>query len=81
MSNLKKFGQYLFLGFLDLLAGYGYKPVRSVLAYLIIIFGFMGLYLLNAHFVTCAGYLGHLFIKIRDVCQKNREGKPRSMRM
>jgi hypothetical protein len=38
VPNLKKFGQYLFSGFLDLLAGYGYKPVRSVLAYLIIIF-------------------------------------------
>jgi uncharacterized protein YjbI with pentapeptide repeats len=48
----RKFGQYLFSLFLDLIAGYGYKPARSVLAYLIVIFGFMGLYLLNAHFVT-----------------------------
>lgn len=48
----KKFGQYLFSLFLDLLAGYGYRPGRSVTWYLIIIFGFMGLYLLNAHFVT-----------------------------
>ena len=47
-----KFGRYLFSGFLDLLAGYGYRPGRSVVAYLLIIFGFMGLYLLNAHFVT-----------------------------
>lgn len=30
----KKFGQYLFSGFLDLLAGYGYRPGRSVLWYL-----------------------------------------------
>src|SRR5260370_8291648 len=37
---------------LDLIAGYGYRPVRSVIAYLVIIFGFMGLYLLNAHFVA-----------------------------
>jgi hypothetical protein len=36
----KKFGQYLFSLFLDLLAGYGYRPGRSVLWYLIIIFGF-----------------------------------------
>jgi uncharacterized protein YjbI with pentapeptide repeats len=35
-----------------LLAGYGYRPLRSLIAYLVIIFGFMGLYLLNAHFVA-----------------------------
>ena len=44
-----KFGQYLFSLLLDLLAGYGYRPGRSVEAYLVVIFGFMGLYLLNAH--------------------------------
>ncbi len=44
-----KFGQYLFSLLLDLLAGYGYLPGRSVMAYLVVIFGFMGLYLLNAH--------------------------------
>jgi len=41
--------QYLFSLLLDLLAGYGYRPGRSVEAYLVVIFGFMGLYLLNAH--------------------------------
>ncbi len=35
----KKFGQYLFSGFLDLLAGYGYRPGRSVIWYLVTIFG------------------------------------------
>src|SRR5205085_2924485 len=44
-----KFGQYLFSLLLDLLAGYGYRPGRSLMAYLVVIFGFMGLYLLNAH--------------------------------
>ena len=44
-----QFGQYLFSLLLDLLAGYGYRPGRSVIAYLVVIFGFMGLYLLNAH--------------------------------
>jgi uncharacterized protein YjbI with pentapeptide repeats len=44
-----KFGQYLFSLLLDLLAGYGYRPGRSVMAYLAVIFGFMGLYLLNGH--------------------------------
>ena len=36
----RKFGQYLFSLFLDILAGYGYKPIRSVICYLVIIFGF-----------------------------------------
>src|SRR6266436_2746928 len=48
----KKIGQYLFSILLDLIAGYGYKPGRSVIAYLLLIVGFMGLYLLNAHFVA-----------------------------
>ncbi len=32
-----QFGSYLFSGFLDLLAGYGYRPLRSVFWYLFII--------------------------------------------
>ena len=52
LRRQRKFGQYLFSWLLDLLAGYGYKPERSIIAYLVIIFGFMGLYLLNAHFVA-----------------------------
>jgi hypothetical protein len=36
----RKFGQYLFSLFLDLLAGYGYRPGRSVIWYLVIIVGF-----------------------------------------
>src|SRR5258708_4545863 len=34
LRRQKKFGQYLFSGFLDLLAGYGYRPSRSVIWYL-----------------------------------------------
>jgi uncharacterized protein YjbI with pentapeptide repeats len=44
-----KFGSYLLSLLLDLLAGYGYRPGRSLMAYLVVIFSFMGLYLLNAH--------------------------------
>src|SRR6266516_456997 len=44
-----KIGQYLFSLLLDLLAGYGYRPGRSLMAYLVVIFSFMCLYLLNAH--------------------------------
>jgi hypothetical protein len=44
--------KYILSWFLYLLAGYGYRPLRSLIAYLAIVFGFMGLYFLNAHFVT-----------------------------
>jgi uncharacterized protein YjbI with pentapeptide repeats len=37
LRHQKKFGQYLFSGFLDLLAGYGYRPGRSVIWYLVTI--------------------------------------------
>lgn len=49
---MQKFGAWLFFHLLNLLAGYGYKPGRSFLAYLIIVFGFMGLYLLTSQFVA-----------------------------
>ncbi len=39
LRRQKKFGQYLFSGSLDLLAGYGYRPGRSVIWYLVTIFG------------------------------------------
>ena len=48
LRRQSKFGQYLFSLLLDLLAGYGYRPARSLMAYLVVIFVFMGLYLLAA---------------------------------
>ncbi len=52
LRRQRKVVAYLFSGVLELLAGYGYRPGRSVIAYLVIIVGFMGLYLLNAHFAA-----------------------------
>jgi uncharacterized protein YjbI with pentapeptide repeats len=40
----RKFGRWLFSGFLDILAGYGYRPGRSLIAYLLAILGFGALY-------------------------------------
>jgi uncharacterized protein YjbI with pentapeptide repeats len=40
----RKFGQYLFSLLLDLLSGYGYKPWRSFIAYLIVIAAFATAY-------------------------------------
>jgi hypothetical protein len=45
----RKFGQYLFSLFLDLLAGYGYRPRRSLLWYFVIIFGFAAAYFVFGH--------------------------------
>ena len=44
LRHQRKFASYLFSGFLDLLAGYGYKPWRSFLAYLIVITTFATTY-------------------------------------
>jgi uncharacterized protein YjbI with pentapeptide repeats len=40
----RKFGQYLFSLFLDLLAGYGYRPGRSLIAYILVIAVFATIY-------------------------------------
>ncbi len=42
----KRFDQFFFSLFLDLLAGYGYKPIRSFIAYLCVILGFATAYFL-----------------------------------
>lgn len=47
----RKFGRYLFSLFLELLAGYGYKPGRSFLAYLLVIIGFATIYYVLGHTV------------------------------
>jgi uncharacterized protein YjbI with pentapeptide repeats len=39
-----KRGQSLWSGVLDLIAGYGYRPVRSFIAYVVIILGFAAMY-------------------------------------
>ena len=45
----RKIGQFLFSGFLDILAGYGYKPGRSVLAYVLVIATFALAYAILGH--------------------------------
>jgi uncharacterized protein YjbI with pentapeptide repeats len=49
LRRQRNFGQYFFSGFLDLLAGYGYRPGRSVLWYLITIFAFALIYFAIGH--------------------------------
>jgi Pentapeptide repeats (8 copies) len=50
-SQLQAFGAWFFSWFLFLLAGYGYKPSRSFLAYLLVISGFAMAYYLLDHTV------------------------------
>jgi len=50
-TQQRKVGQFLFSGFLDLLAGYGYKPWRSFVAYLIVITCFATAYYLIGRLV------------------------------
>lgn len=45
-------GAFLGSWLLDLISGYGYKPMRSLIAYVVIILAFAGAYLLNAQFAA-----------------------------
>jgi hypothetical protein len=47
-----RFGRYFGSLLLDLISGYGYRPVRSFIAYALVILGFAALYLLNSQLVT-----------------------------
>jgi uncharacterized protein YjbI with pentapeptide repeats len=51
LREQRKHGQYLFSLFLDLLAGYGFKPWRSFVAYLIVIATFAAAYFIIGHTV------------------------------
>lgn len=51
-QRLRKLAAYLGSGLLDLVAGYGYRPGRSIVAYIVIICAFAGLFLLNGQFAS-----------------------------
>jgi uncharacterized protein YjbI with pentapeptide repeats len=81
LRRQKKIGQYLFSGFLGLLAGYGYKPGRSVIAYLLLIVGFALTYYLFGHLawyealvVSLTAFHGRGFFS-----QQFRPGDPQSI--
>jgi hypothetical protein len=44
--------QYLGSLFLDLIAGYGYRPTRSIVTYILVICAFAGAYVLNTQFAA-----------------------------
>lgn len=49
LRRQRKVGSYLFSRFLDLIAGYGYRPGRTVLWYLFVIVGFAAAYFAFGH--------------------------------
>ncbi len=49
LRRQRRVGSYLFSGFLDLIAGYGYRPGRTVLWYLFVIVGFAAAYFAFGH--------------------------------
>jgi hypothetical protein len=50
------YGKYLFSLFIDMLAGYGYKPMRSIIVYLLVIAGFAVGYYEMTHFLHAQPY-------------------------
>lgn len=52
----KRYGTYLFSGFLDVIAGYGYKPKRSLIWYIAVIIGFASGYFLVTHLLHAQPY-------------------------
>jgi uncharacterized protein YjbI with pentapeptide repeats len=57
LRKQRMFGSYLFSLFLDLLAGYGYRPGRSVFWYLVIIIGFALTYYTFGHITPLEAFI------------------------
>src|SRR6266566_4643608 len=57
LRKQRKFGSYLFSLFLDLLAGYGFRPGRSVFWYLVIIAGFATAYYSFGHITPLEAFI------------------------
>jgi uncharacterized protein YjbI with pentapeptide repeats len=52
LRRQRRYGAAFGTWILDLIAGYGYKPMRSLIAYVLIVCLFAGAYLLNAQFAA-----------------------------
>ncbi len=51
-QRARKLGAYILSLFLNTVSGYGYRPFRSLIAYVVIVCAFAGAYLLNAQFAA-----------------------------
>ncbi len=52
LRRQRKWGRAFGSWLLDAVSGYGYKPMRSIIAYVLVICAFAGLYLLNGQFAA-----------------------------
>ncbi len=65
LSGVRSFGSFLFSLFLDLLAGYGYKPGRTLLAYLLTLLSFaLAYYLIDTPARSHPSFLVALILSV-----------------
>ena len=67
LRKQRKFGSYIFSLFLDILAGYGYRPGRSVFWYLVIIAGFAIAYNTFGHLPLIPDFLSSASLRFMGV--------------
>ncbi len=73
-SGVHASGSYLFSGFLDVLAGYGYKPGRTLMAYLSTILSFAILYYVLGHFAGNQPSMSPLYALIISIISFHGRG-------
>ena len=73
-SGARAYGSYLFSGFLDVLAGYGYKPGRTLIAYLSTILSFAIIYYVLGHFVGNQPLMSPLYALIISIISFHGRG-------
>jgi uncharacterized protein YjbI with pentapeptide repeats len=56
-DTLVCYGRYIFSLVLSLLTGYGYKPARILSWYLVVVFGFAGLYIIFGHLAPFEAFI------------------------
>lgn len=73
-SGIRASGPYLFSCFLDVLAGYGYRPGRTVVAYLSTILSFAIIYYVLGHFVLHQPAMSPLYALIVSIISFHGRG-------
>jgi uncharacterized protein YjbI with pentapeptide repeats len=73
-SGARTYGSYLFSGFLDVLAGYGYKPGRTLIGYLSTILSFAIIYYVLGHFVGNQPLMSPLYALIISIISFHGRG-------
>jgi hypothetical protein len=73
-DTLVCYGRYVFSLLFGFFAGYGYKPARIISSYLVVVFGFAGLYSIFGHLApletlafSLISFHGHGFFPVNTV--------------